>query len=445
MSTSTVIGIILLLTYIAFAIYAAKGGNLMLGFFVMAVLWAGLAAIAGVTTWNATAEQAAAGMIDINNGIFQQGPELWGTTAVVIIFGSWFGRILVDTGIARSIIRTAVELGGDRPALTCILLSIVTALIFTSAYGAGSVVAIGVIAFPILLSLGIPKALATASFLMSVGAGLYINNGWLTQIKALIPEFDYTSGPWVPFGFIAFGLQMVATIIMILVFSPKKRVAARHAWAAEANADGERKVNIFAMITPILPVVFSIAFKFKSITAILVSILWAMIFTGQLKKGWKHIGEFLQKTFHDGVVDVALVFAFLFFLQMFLRAAKVCAPLLVPIIKPVIPNSVLPVFIVFGILGVLALFRGPLTVWGAGAAILAMLQSIGGIFTPQILFPLLTIPSTTVNGSICPTQSWCLWAIGYTKAELKEYFKNCLPFALVLTLILEIIAYFMFA
>ena len=36
----TAIGIILLITYVAFAVYAAKGGNLMLGFFVMAVLWA---------------------------------------------------------------------------------------------------------------------------------------------------------------------------------------------------------------------------------------------------------------------------------------------------------------------------------------------------------------------------------------------------------------------
>lgn len=442
---STVIGILLLATYIAFAVYAAKGGNLMLGFFVMAVLWGGLGALAGVTTWSASAAQLEAGMIDINNGIFQQGPELWGVTAVVIIFGSWFGRILVETGIARSIIRTAVELGGDRPALTCILLSLVTGLIFTSAYGAGSVVAIGVIVFPILLSLGISKALATASFLMSVGAGLYLNSGWIKQLSALMPEFDYSTGPWVSFGFIAFGLQMVATFIMILVFSGGKKTPARHAWAADAGVGTDQKANVLAMITPVLPVVFSIFLGFKSITAILVSILWALIFTGNLTKGWKHLGETLQKTFHDGVVDVALVFAFLFFLQMFLRAAKICAPLLVPILQPIIPGSILPMFILFGVLGVLALFRGPLTVWGAGAAVLAMLQSIGGIFTPQVLFPLISIPTTSVNGSICPTQSWCLWAIGYTKAELKDYFKVCLPFALVTTFVLEIIAYFMFA
>ena len=438
---NTIIGILLLITFLVFAVYAAKGGNLMMGFFVMAVLWAGLGAIAGVTTWNATEAQAAEGMIDINNGIFQQGPELWGTTAVAIIFGSWFGRILVDTGIARTIIRTAVELGGDKPSITCILLSIVTAIIFTSAYGAGSVVAIGVIVFPILLSLGISKHLATASFLMSVGAGLYLNNGWLSQLTALIPDFDVTSTTWRTFGFIAFGVQMIMMCIMVLVNSKADK---KHAWAATSGElnDG-KKVNPLAMITPLIPVILSIFFGFKPIPAILVAVLWALIFTGNMKK-WNDIGSLVQKTFHDGVADVALVFAFLFFLQMFLRAAKVCAPLIAPILEPVMPSNLLLLFIIFGLFSILALFRGPLTVWGAGAATLAMFQAIGGSYTGQVLFPLFTIPSTTINGSICPTQSWCLWAIGYTKTGLKEYFKCCLIWCLIASFILEIIAYFMF-
>ncbi len=438
---NTIIGILLLITFIIFAVYAAKGGNLMMGFFVMAVLWAGLGAIAGVTTWNATEAQVAEGMIDINNGIFEQGPELWGATAAVIIFGSWFGRILVDTGIARTIIRTAVELGGDKTSVTCILLSIVTALIFTSAYGAGSVVAIGVIVFPILLSLGISKHLATASFLMSVGAGLYLNNGWLSQVNALIPDFDLSSKTWRSFGFIAFGVQMIMLLIMILVNSKADK---KHAWAATSSEmnDG-KKVNPLAMITPLIPVILSIFFGFKPIPAILVAVLWALVFTGNIKK-WNDTGALVQKTFHDGVADVALVFAFLFFLQMFLRSAKVCAPLIAPILEPVMPSNLLLLFIIFGVFSVLALFRGPLTVWGAGAATLAMFQSLGGSYTAQVLFPLFMVPTTTINGSICPTQSWCLWAIGYTKTGLKEYFKCCLAWSLIAAFILEIIAYFMF-
>ncbi|MEM1485773.1 citrate transporter [Oscillospiraceae bacterium PP1C4] len=435
---NTAIGIILLITYVVFAIYAAKGGNLMLGFFVMAVLWAGLGALAGVTAWNATAE----GMIDINKGIFEQGPELWGATAAIIIFGSWFGRIMVETGIARTIIRKAVELGGDRPAVTCILLSVVTSLIFTSAYGAGAVVAIGVIVFPIMLSLGIPKPLATASFLMSVGAGLYFNMGWFKQVSALVPGFEYDRKYQI-FAAIAFGVQMAATIIMILVHMNKTGVS--HAWAAQAvSSDTQtKKISGLALLTPVLPVALAIVLGFQPITAILVSVLWALFFTGNLKK-WDNLGTLVQKTFYDGVADVGLVFAFLFFLQMFLRAAKVCAPLLAPIIQPIMPSTLLPLFLIFGLLAVLGLFRGPLTVWGAGAATLAMFQSLGTL-SASVLFPLFLVPTTTINGSICPTQSWCLWAIGYNKVGIKEYFKVVLAYALVASFVLEIVAYFMFA
>ncbi len=434
----TVIGIILLVTYVAFAIYAAKGGNLMLGFFVMAVLWAGLGAIAGVTTWTSTVKDA----IDINKGIFEQGPELWGTTAVIIIFGSWFGRVLVETGIARTIIRKAVELGGDRPAITCILLSIVTSIIFTSAYGAGAVVAIGVIVFPILLSLGIPKPLATASFLMSVGAGLYFNMGWFKQVAALIPDFNYDT-KYQTFAAICFVIQMLATCVMISFAMRNKKT--NHAWAAQAQGDGTegKNVNALAMLTPLLPVALAVFLKFEPITAILFAVIWALIFTGSMKS-WNNLGTLVQKTFHDGVADVGLVFAFLFFLQMFLRSAKVCAPLLAPILQPIMPKNLLLLFAIFGIFAVLALFRGPLTVWGAGAATLAMFQAMN-IYPAAVLFPLFLVPSTTVNGSICPTQSWCLWAIGYTKSTVKDYLRQVLIYALITALILEFVAYFMFA
>lgn len=75
----------------------------------------------------------------------------------------------------RSLIRKAVELGGDKPVIICVLLSTVTTAIFSTLFGAGAVVAIGVIILPILMSLGIPKTLSIGSFMMSVGAGMYLN------------------------------------------------------------------------------------------------------------------------------------------------------------------------------------------------------------------------------------------------------------------------------
>ena len=48
------------------------------------------------------------------------------------MFGAWFAQVLIQTGIAESVIRSAVELAGDRPLVTAIVINLVTALLFTS-------------------------------------------------------------------------------------------------------------------------------------------------------------------------------------------------------------------------------------------------------------------------------------------------------------------------
>jgi len=434
----TMIGIILLLTFFGFIVYAAKGGNLLLGLFVMAVLWSGLSAIGGTLTWTT-----------INTTIFQGGPESFGPTAINIIFGSWFGRILVETGIARTIIRKAVELGGDKPALTCILLALVVTAIFTTAYGAGAVVAIGVIVFPIMLSLGIPKPLAAGTFSMSVGAGLYLNSSLLSQAAGTMvvgKEKFVIGAQWYQFAIIATAIHLVAIIIMVIISSRKSKKV--HAWASAQTSTGvdlqSGNANMLACITPILPVTFAIAFKLSSIPAIVVAVIWALAWTGYLNKGWSKLAEVVQKTFQDGVADVGLVLGFLLFLQMFVKSAAAAKDYLAPIVSPILPSNTFLLFIVFGVLGVLALFRGPLTIWGAGAATFAIIAA-QGVYPIAILYPLFYIPCCTITTNVCPTQSWNLWAIGYTKVSVKDFMKQTLPYALPLALVLEIIAYFIFA
>ena len=199
----TTIGILLLLSFVVFTIYAIKGGNLMIGFLVMAIVWVALGILGGQITW----QQA-------QTTIFQGGPESWGATAVVVIFGSWFGQVLVKTGIAATIIKKTVELGGDRPLITTILLSLVTGLVFTSTFGAGAVVAIGVIVLPILLSLGVPKSLAISSYLMSVGSGMYVNIVLFKQMQGIFEGFAYDMN-YLRFGFTAMGVQLLIIIAML--------------------------------------------------------------------------------------------------------------------------------------------------------------------------------------------------------------------------------------
>jgi len=433
------LGIVLLITYFIFIYYAAKGGNLLLGLFVMAILWAGISLIGGTVT-----------LKDINVGIFQGGPETFGPTAINIIFGSWFGRILIETGIARTIIRKAVELGGDKPSLTVILLSIVVTAIFTTAYGVGAVVAIGVIVFPIMLSLGVSKNLAAAAYSMAVGAGLWLNNALLSQAAGTMVLNDsakYVIGSdWYRFGGIAVAVSVLTYIVMILISTRKLNKV--HAWAApstDTGADAQVKdVSIWAAITPIIPVSIAIAFGISSIPAIIIAVIWALAWTGYIGKGWNAIGNVVEKTFHDGVADVGLVLGFLLFLQMYIKSAGYAKTLLSPIVSPILPNSLFLLFLVFGLFAILALFRGPLTIWGAGAATFAIIAG-QGIYPIAILFPLFYITATAINTNICPTQSWNVWAIGYTKITVKDYLMQTLPYVLPMAFVLEMIAYFMFA
>ena len=427
------LGILLLVSFLVFIVYAAKGGNLMMGLFVMAVLWCAIGAIGGVVTWE-----------DINTTVFNQGPLDFGSTAVNIIFGSWFGRILVETGIAGTIIRKAVELGGDKPGLTTSLLCIVTTAIFTTAYGVGAVIAIGVIVFPILLSLGISKPLAAAAYTMSVGAGLYFNSSLLNQAAGVMVVNDeqYTFGPeWYRFAAVALAIHLLGVILMVLIGTRKG--AKSHAWAASAGSmTTEKNVNLLACLTPIIPVTISIAFGVQSIPSIILAVIWALAWTGYYKS-WNGIGEVVQKTFHDGVSDVGLVLAFLMFLQMFNKSAGLVNELLKPIVAPIIPTNVFVLFLAFGLLSFLSLFRGPLTIWGAGVATFAIVAGTG-ILPLAVLYPLFYIQSTTVTTNCCPTQSWNMWAIGYTKISTRDYMKQTLVYALPTALILEIVAYFMF-
>lgn len=424
-----IIGILLLLTFIGFIVYAVKGGNMMIGFLVMAIIWTALGIIGGEITW-----------ADAQTNIFQGGPESWGATAVVVIFGSWFGQVLVKTGIASKIIRLAVELGGDKPLVTTILISLVTSLIFTSTFGAGAVVAIGVIVLPILLSLGVPKPLAVSSYLMSVGSGMYVNIVLFKQMQGIFEGFEYNSN-YLKFGFTAMAVQILVVIVMLAVRLSKTKV--NHAWGATAtNEVVSENVPGIALITPLLPVILAIVFKWQPIPAFIVASFYALFVCGKIKS-YKECEKVISKTFYDGVVDVASLLGFLFILPMFNKVAGFNSVFFQSILGGIMPSSTLLLCIVFIVIAPFGLFRGPLTVFGAGAATLGILNGMG-IFSAELLFPLIYIPTITMNISCCPTQSWNLWAINYSKTTTKDFLRSGVLWGWIICAINTAVVFFMY-
>lgn len=425
MGIEAILVAILVLSYVGFCLYASKGGNLFIGFFVMAILWS---VVAG-------------GNIDyIANTVLQKGADAYGATAVLVIIGSWFGRVLVETGIAGSIIRRTVELGGDRPAVTTILLSLVVALIFTSTFGVGAVIAIGVIALPILMSLGVPKRLAVSSYVMSVGAGMYLNRTLFAQMQLIFKELKFDDA-WIVFGAIAMAVQFVFIVIMILFYT--RSGSQVRTWAAPAAPSGSHHISMFAMLVPIVPVLMSIVFKWTPVPGLFLAVILAFLLTGNMKSFTK-LGNMIQKTLQDGVSDIATLLGLLLVLAMFNPAATKAVDVVKQIIGGTIQINPWTVALMVGVCAPLALFRGPLMVWGVGAATATVLTGIFD-FPVAVALPLIYVPTISMAISCCPTQSWNMWTAGYMKLEIGTFIKTGVPFGWVVVFINIIIAMFLFA
>lgn len=270
---NAVLSIILLISYLAFVVYIMKGGNLLMGFILMSVVWIPIGVLGGQIDW-----------ATFNGAIMQVAPSNIGSNVVLVFVGSWLGQVMLKTGIASTIIRKAVELGGDRPLFTAILLSIITTLIFCSVYGAGAVIGIGIIVMPIMLSLGIPKAVVTASYIMSVGAGMYSNAVIFAEKQAILllnetnPEYTYQVYQRV--GVVGTVVQLVIIIVMLIALLGRKNRKVSHAWAVSTAQKPQRDAPLYALIAPFLPVVLIIFFKWNAIPAFLAAIFYALFTCG---------------------------------------------------------------------------------------------------------------------------------------------------------------------
>src|SRR4029079_2292712 len=193
------VGIGLLIAFLAVVVLIGRGQSPIIMLLLLAVAWA---VIAGI------------GIDDIQKKIIQGGGVAYASAVIIIVFGAWFAQVLIQTGIAESVIRSAVELTGDRPMITAMVINLVNALLFTSMYGVGAAIAIGVIALPIMMSQGIPARVAAPTFTMGIGAGAFVNLVQFGTFEKLFPGIKYEA-PWLTYFFIGMAVYILIAWLMI--------------------------------------------------------------------------------------------------------------------------------------------------------------------------------------------------------------------------------------
>ncbi|WP_267648951.1 citrate transporter [Enterococcus faecium] len=438
-----IIGILLVISFFFMVWYCVKGYNLMVGFAIMATVWMGLALVGNTFSPNPAMEGQ--GVIDVLTHIYTTGPAEYAKSILVnVFFGAFFGRVLVDSGIAATLIRKVVELGGDKPRISMSLLCVVTAVIFMSMTGIGPVISIAVIVLPILMSLGISVPVALFSFMGSIMARIFANIVNFKQYQTIYAGFNpaaesYTYNDYFQIGMIGMVVSLVVVLTVANISMNKKK---RYAMAANVPAEGG-DAPMISWLAVLLPVLGVVLLDLPIILGFILAGIWALLFTGKLRGGYKEICRQFAKLFTDGAVDVAPMVGFLMTLAMFNNSAAYASPYFSAIFGDLIPQSPLVLAIVFAILTPLGFFRGPMNLVGSGSAILAVVLAVNPTMSPAFLFPLFAI-TTIAPQHLDITQSWVAWGLGYTKVTSREYMKKSIPTGWIIGVILCLITFFLY-
>lgn len=419
-------GIALLAVFLVVVALIVRGQSPVIMLLLLAIAWA---LIAGI------------GVQDVQAKVLQDGGVKYASAVIVIVFGAWFAQVLIQTGIAESVIRSAAELAGDRPFVTAIVINLVTALLFMGMYGVGAAIAIGVVALPILMSQGIPARVAAPAFTMGVGAGMYVNPTLFSQFKVLFPGIEYQA-PWLNFWMIGMGVYVLCAWLMI--YFNLRVLGVRKMASVDVAAAGQpprKRTPYYTYLVPLVPVFMILVLKWEIIPTFLASIVLALALTWKDRSFQGHLNLF-NKTFYDAFPDIATIAALWTICGMIIVAGQMpqIAGALRPIFAPVLPHNNAQAALFFGLIGgILSIYRGPLVVVGTGAALLAILLSNHEIPVPYLYA--LWLGPTVMQGSVDPTNSWTLWTIGYTKVPHGQFLKTALPFGCLMVAINSAICY----
>ncbi len=366
--------------------------------------------------------------------VFDAGILGYASTVMVIIMGAWLSEVMVQTGIAETAIRGAAELAGDKPLAVSVAMIAVIAFLFTSLYGVGAAVMVGVIALPIMLSLGIPPEVCAPVFIMSIVAGIQIS---LVEWGIFVNLFKIT-GPFNEY----FSLYLVQLCIWALcavlcvavhlrrhgaVRTHSVRIDSGYGQTNSEAGGPARKAPWFALLTPVVPVVLVMAFKWPLTAAFLGGVVFGLLATIH-HRPFRETVDLFQRAFYDGFRNMAPVCAVWLIIGCIIKASslpEVQAPLKV-LLGPILPTTRWGLAFFFIVTAPLAVYRGPMCLTGVGSALVPMFLGIKA-FNPGFLWATWK-GAAYIHSSTDPINSWVLWTLGYLKIPGAKHIRTALPF-----------------
>ena len=377
-----------------------------------------IAVVAGVPFISSDAETQS-----ITSYVIAGGASRLASTIIVTVFGAIFAKVIQKEGISDAIIRKAAELAGDKPVMIALALTAATALIFTAMSGAGPVIMVAQIAIPLLLSAGIEPIVAASLVLFGLNIGLLFNvSQYQIYVDTIGMDMEVIKTSSIVMGLIC----VVVTVAYILINVNKKTV--RSTWAMNAGTNS-KKVNPVAMLMPFLPIVLVFFFKWNAETSLVVAIIVTALITNPSSSI-----QVLSSSMVEGIKDVAGVIGLMIGIGILLNgvAAQKTSALMQPIISVILPSNPIMYIVIFTVLSPLALYRGPLNMYGLGSGLANIFLTAGKLSAPAVG---MALRSTSVVQCVSdPTNTQNVIVADYAKVDVNDILKSTLPYTMVMAL-----------
>ncbi|HEY9677168.1 MAG TPA: hypothetical protein V6C76_04135 [Drouetiella sp.] len=409
---------------------------------------------------------------DILTEVISKGAVKLNNTYTTTMFGAMLAELLNKQGIAKSLIRYVAEFAGDNPFWLAVILTGVTTVLFSTLGGLGAVIMVGTIVLPVMLSLGISSVTAGGLFLFGISLGGMFNiASWALYMDVLKLTQDQIINFVVPFSMlfsavvIAFllielkskknlvsgGICLAALAGMFYALKQAPHEAAAKVvkvadpnsiavagivlgllgvYAAIRHKKNAQENPSLALFTPILPLVLVLFFNWDFIPAFIFGLTYCVFIT------WKRNSvNVLTRSIIDGITAVIPAVVLMMGIGMLINSVshKAVTSSIQPILAAAVPTEALPYVIVFTVIAPFALYRGPLSLWGMGSGLVALVQTSTKLGSSAIMSMLLSVGQ--LQGICDPTNTANIWIATYLNTDTQVLLRKTVPYAWTATLL----------
>ena len=388
------------------------------------------------------------------------------TAIFTVMLGGVFGQYLKLTGVAESLVRQVAELGGDNPFLLALLLTLCVSVLMTTLSGLGSVILLANIYFPVLLSLSVPPLLAASLFLLASSLGGVFNLvNWSLYTDVLRIPVATLWRYAIPFGALNF---LVLLAFMIVEFR-RARLAVAAATVARAllaiaalvaAAAGLRlglaahpglwpwlsrafvaavilllaapRVLPSGLLAPALPIGLVLVLGWPINAAFLFGLIY--LWRTAPRPPGKNLTKTLIQATVEGLQHVSPAVGIMMGIGMLLVAVSqpVVSSAIEPLLRWALPRTDAGYVVFFSLLAPLALYRGPLNLWGLGSGLMSLIQKTGMIGDVRVYAAFMS--TGQIQGVCDPTNTHNVWIANQLKVDVQSILKLTLPYMWTLTI-----------